>query len=877
MTCKKFRLVWTLWLTTASLAETVQFREPNPRTYEFDAPSPAARSAVAQGDVWLTARPVSGGRPVEFGRRVIARFRSAEQADEFVVRSGLVTSWITDRRTAVLEAGSPLAAVRLAAELGRHPDVEFAVPAARRGARRHFAYAAKPNDTYYARQTYLDPAEPVSGPLPNAADLNGRGAWPLALGLNVIVGIADDGMDLTHPDLTANATGPHHNFFTGASSGSHPRTTFYHGTAVAGLIGARGGNAVGISGVAPQARLAAWIIFDANDNMPDDAGLASVFGFANDSVAVQNHSWGNADFFPLEMPVVQALAISNAVTLGRGGKGVVVVRSAGNTRIEDYDFRDGVGDANLDAYANDIHQLTVSAVRSDGRVASYSAPGACVLVATPGGETTGNFEGLFTTDPVGTRGDNRFVDPVEPQLADYLVGATAFTGTSASAPLIAGVAALVLSANPELGWRDVQQVIALSARHLDLTDPDLATNGAGLRISHNVGFGVADAGAAVRLAKVWKNRPPAVERRYLDMTSTPIPDDGFRVVVSGEGIPENLRSIPATGGTGRYPDEPTPELPLEDVGRALSSITVPLAGKGALMLRRPNTFAAKLNFAADAGAAFGIIANDVGTTERELMFDTDFTRIPAAHIGFNDGAALRELVRTNGTVKAALGLESAERAFVAADPLAVEKVQVRVRWQHPRQADLRVTLRSPAGTVSVLHRPGYEQQAVLTDWTFSSTRHLGETSVGTWTLAVTDIGAGSTGTLSEAELILHGVPITDTDADGLDDGWEETHFTTLTAGPRADPDADGWNNATEQLRGSDPKLAEESFLLTVTPLGSSVRVSWPGVADANYRLWTAPDAGQPFTLLGDLPGRFPEAGFFVPKGGGGLFRVDRLP
>jgi len=64
-----------------------------------------------------------------------------------------------------------------------------------------------------------------------------------------------------------------------------------------------------------------------------------------------------------------------------------------------------------------------------------------------------------------------------------------------------GLAALILSANTNLTYRDVQQILILSARHFDFADPDVATNGAGLKMSHNLGFGIPDAGVAVNLAR----------------------------------------------------------------------------------------------------------------------------------------------------------------------------------------------------------------------------------------------------------------------------------------------------------------------------------------------------------------------------------------
>ena len=885
MTRHSFRPWLTVWLCALNaVAETFQVREPSRRDYEVDSASGVQRAAVAGSARWLLARPRDGGRPVQFGRRLVVRFRDAAAANRFTAGLPIPPQRLVDDRTLIVTLANPADALRQAADLAGQAEVEFARPAARFMARRHFAYAAAPNDPYYARQEHLDPAEPANGAVDLAATINARAAWAITRGEGVVVGVGDDGLDLTHPDLAANIVGPSRNFFTGSDSGAHPRSTFYHGTAVGGLIAARAGNGVGISGVAPRSGLGALVIWSAADaflddpdTALDDANLAEVFGFGADTLAVQNHSWGNSDFLYLEMPAVQALAVSNAVAQGRGGRGVIFVRSAGNIRTEDYTFNDGVGDANVDGYANDLLQITVGAVRSDGRVASYSVTGACILVAAPGGENTGAFEGLVTTDPRGTKGDNRFVDPVDPSAADYLFGNSGFVGTSAAAPVVSGVVALVLSANPQLGWRDVQQVLALTARQVDRTDPDSATNGVGWAVSHNTGFGVVDAGAAVRLAQSWSNRPPAVRHRYLDTNSTPIPDEGFRVRLSGAGVPETLASLPATGGTGRYPDAPTAEVALKDVGGGNVALA-PMGGAGALVRRGSTTFATMLNNVANAGGGFGVIANNSGTTERVLMLDTDFTRVPAASIGANDGAALRALVATNANVWARLELASAVRTFAVTNSMVLEHVRLRVRWQHARQGDLRVTLRSPAGTLSVLHRPGAVNEAPVGEWIYGTTHHLGESGLGTWTLAVTDIGVapGATGELHEAELLLDGVPIEDADADGLDDGWERRWFAGLADGQRDDPDSDGWNNAAEQLQGSDPTRANDEFVPTLSMLPGRVRVSWPATEGATYELWSAPMATGPWTPQA-VPSRFPEGAFFLPANEAGFFRLRRAP
>ena len=118
-------------------------------------------------------------------------------------------------------------------------------------------------------------------------------------------------------------------------------------------------------------------------------------------------------------------------------------------------------------------------------------------MAAPSGDD--EFGGLFTTDLSGTDGANWIsFCPTFEYLSDYRWGSLGFKHTSAAAPLVSGVAALVLSANPGLTARDVQQVLLLSAGHADLADPDLRTNAVGLAVSHNVGFGLVNAGEAVR-------------------------------------------------------------------------------------------------------------------------------------------------------------------------------------------------------------------------------------------------------------------------------------------------------------------------------------------------------------------------------------------
>ena len=119
-----------------------------------------------------------------------------------------------------------------------------------------------------------------------------------------------------------------------------------------------------------------------------------------------------------------------------------------------------------------------------------------MLVVAP---TEGNDNvALTTTDITGTAGYNNGHDPSEHPNANYSM---TMNGTSGSTPIAAGVGVLVLQVRPELSYRDVRRVLALSARKNDPTSAGWTNNGAGLHVNHEYGFGVVDANAAVLLAR----------------------------------------------------------------------------------------------------------------------------------------------------------------------------------------------------------------------------------------------------------------------------------------------------------------------------------------------------------------------------------------
>ncbi len=843
---------------------------------------PGPSQTSTQADEWRLARLGPGGVPIRIGRNLVLHLDGSHSVADVVGGQSVTVLRSLTPNVWLLRAPSPEAALATAAALSGAPGVVASYPGYRRLHARPAAWSVAPKDPYFGSQSYLDGTTLTAGPTSTGADLVIRSAWAVTKGEGVIVAICDDGLDARHPELSPNLIADLNlNYFTRVPSADHSSNRQYHGTAVAGLVGARDSNGVGIAGVAPRAGLCGWVLFDRADNLLEIEALAELFTSAGDRVSVQNHSWGNADFEPLIISDLEANALSNAATLGRSGRGVVHVRAAGNSRVSDYLGRSGVGEANLDGFANAPWAITVGAVRIDGRVTSYSTAGACLLVSALGGERADR-TAPFSLDPVGNDGLNTIANSGV-LLADYTYPGHNEAGTSFTSPQIAGLAALLLSARPELSARDVALVLALAARPV-AADPVTQTNGAGLLTGDNVGFGVPHAGRAVDLAQRWRpgSNAWALVRQVLTNTKS-IPDDGFRVLgYAGDGT---LRlDAGASGGSSALVDTRQGRtilnraFPFRDIGKGEGVVSNDLSGQVALIERRPAPFEDKLNTAAKAGAVAGIIIDDVSSDARTLMLRNEFARIPGAFLTKADGDAFRSLATNDPAATIQFVRRPARFEFAITNPMAVHWVQVRVQMQHSRQGDLRVSLISPAGTVSLLQRPSTVNAGQLEIWAYGSKQFLLEGSVGVWGLEVMDESPLLTGEVSQVELILHGPSLAaDTDGDGLADGWELVHFGNLSADPRDDPDGDGLPNAAEQALGLDPLVADADATSLAQELPDRFRLSWPAVSGRRYQVESSDGELSRFSLSGIAIGRSPEGAWIFPSNGAAqLFRVRLL-
>lgn len=317
-------------------------------------------------------------------------------------------------------------------------------------------------------------------------DLRALPAWAITRGAGVRVAVVDDAVELVHPDLYPNLVpGASYSFRSGNQGSVWPlpcsAANDDHGTAVAGIVLARDDNAIGGAGVAPRASLVAYDALASSLDV-DIADALSRDGQLN---AIYQNSWGSPDngrLHPAEPSF--AATIERGIATGRDGLGSIYVFPAGNGGCYAGDESGAcqVDNANFDGYVNQRGVISVCAVDDTGVSPWYAEPGANVLVCAP---SSGDRPvGITTTALLGRYRDD-------------------FTGTSASTPMVSGVVALMLAANPTLTWRDVRLILAETARRNDPTDPDWREGPGGLSVHPRYGYGVADAQAAVERARRW--------------------------------------------------------------------------------------------------------------------------------------------------------------------------------------------------------------------------------------------------------------------------------------------------------------------------------------------------------------------------------------
>ena len=374
-------------------------------------------------------------------------------------------------------------------------------------------------------------------------------------GRGVVVNVVDTGLEIRHEDLRDNITPCSVNFLDNSNDPTNIRnTTGDHGTSVAGLIAAAANNVGGL-GVAPNASLVAHNYLAAKSFANFITSMLANADIVNQSFGIDNI---DDDFRPPEYVIT---AYKEGVTNKRNRKGIVYLKSAGNgfqKKDENPYCKTGLTchNANMDPVHTYPYNLVIAAINAQGERASYSTAGAAILLSGFGGEDGENYPAMITTDQSGCH--QGYSSRIPSSLDVNCNYTSIFNGTSAAAPVVAGVVALMLETNPELTWRDVRHILIKTARKIDPTRdalyyrdittqniPNLkdatvelgwTTNKAGLEFHNWYGFGLVDARNAIKMARGYNTDLGNFQERTTDFlpVNSIIPD------ASTEGITSKI-------------------------------------------------------------------------------------------------------------------------------------------------------------------------------------------------------------------------------------------------------------------------------------------------------------------------------------------------
>ena len=402
---------------------------------------------------------------------------------------------------------------------------------------------AVPNDPRFSEQWYLQtPGSSTQGiDLPSAWDIT-RGSS------SVVVAVIDTGR-LDHPELSGRLVDGYDFVSQTKNSkdgdgwdsdetdvgdwsesddplytctvGDPFKSSSWHGTHVSGIIAANADNSVGIAGVAPNVRVQHVRVLGTCGGRTSDEAVAIRWaaGLPVDGVPLNptparviNLSLGSQT----ACAAVEQAAIDEAVAAG-----VTVVVAAGNAGLD--------LDTNDFAPSKCANVISVAALRFDGSRASYTNYGSSIDVAAPGGPG-----GILSLQNGGTR------------TADSSWTYGYKQGTSMSTPIVSGIAALVLSVNPNLTPAQVESIIESSARPFPTgVSTPCSSNPSD---TFHCGTGIADAGAALRLAaqQLPQNSTPSTrlgstgDRFTTNLAVEALADRTDVILVSGSVYPDGL-------------------------------------------------------------------------------------------------------------------------------------------------------------------------------------------------------------------------------------------------------------------------------------------------------------------------------------------------
>lgn len=626
-----------------------------------------------------------------------------------------------------------------------------------------------PADGLFSDQWHL---HTTGGPFVSpAADIDAAECWDIERGKrSVIVAVIDDSVDMNHAEFQAPDKIVAPRDFAGQDFEPLPETEDdNHGTACAGVAVAEE-NGQGVVGVAPGCAL-----------MPirmdgiDDAAIEDMFGWAIDhGASVTSCSWGAAaKEFPLSLR--KQAALHRAATQGRNGRGCVIVFAAGNANRPVNGVLDERGWPNnlfsgptrwLDGFAIHPDVIAVAACTSEARKSAYSNWGREVSVCAPSNNghpgmsiltpqgwipiptypritTPLPGRGIVTTDRVGPSGYSS---------TDYTFS---FGGTSSACPVVAGVAALVLSANPDLTAREVREILEGTVDKIvdNDSDPQLGNAfGTYDESGHSQWFGFGKVNAFRAVQEAVRRRSSVATQTYRQ-ASTPalaIPDN------STAGIRDTIEFAESA-----VVSSIKVHVDITHTYRGDLRLTLIAPSGKSVILHQPSddsTDNIQGTFDAASTPALGSLTDESiqgrWTLQVQDLAGLDVGKLNRWELEIEGrGNATVELEDSPGVVIPDNDPVGIERSLSTEAAGRVQSVQVSIDITHTYIRDLVITLVSPSGPTAALHhRAGGSADNIKKTYTPATTPDLqalhGTTIKGNWKLKVADLEAMDEGTLN---------------------------------------------------------------------------------------------------------------------------------
>ncbi|KAL7677438.1 hypothetical protein ACOME3_003677 [Neoechinorhynchus agilis] len=317
-------------------------------------------------------------------------------------------------------------------------------------------------------------------------------------GRGVVVAVIDEGIETNHPELKDSLI---KQFIPGSDIINDNFLSLSHGTACAGIIAAKPNNSFCSAGIAFNSKL---VDFRSNDYtlFGEDRTFNSLASFVAQCCA-EHTNWNyntvintSIDVFSMSigpindgktlrpLSVTEESFLNDATLLGRDGKGIPFVVASGNGGVY-------LDHCSCDGLISSLYTIAVAGVQRSHRKPHYTEQ--CPSIMTSAFTGDGNSAGIVTAGTLGSCIDD-------------------FSGTSAAAPMVAAIIALGLEANPDLSYRQIQNLIVLSSRRTEQMHSGIVSNdfwwknGAGRWASDLFGFGLLDAKRFVDGAKAMRNK-----------------------------------------------------------------------------------------------------------------------------------------------------------------------------------------------------------------------------------------------------------------------------------------------------------------------------------------------------------------------------------